>query len=92
MYMSKSITVRVDETIKKRAEETLDEIGLNMSTYIISSLKALVREQKIPFELTTKQQANEDYIAKLDDSIAQAERGEVVMYTKSQMRAMENSQ
>jgi len=90
--MSKSITVRVDETIKKRAEETLDEIGLNMSTYIISSLKALVREQKIPFELTTKQQANEDYIAKLDDSIAQAERGEVVMYTKSQMRAMENSQ
>jgi len=88
--MSKAITVRVDETIKRRAEETLDEIGLNMTTYIISSLKALVREQRIPFELTTKQQANAEYISKLDESIAQAERGEVVMYNKTQMRAMEN--
>jgi DNA-damage-inducible protein J len=91
-HMSKAITIRVDETIKQRAEETLDEIGLNMTTYIVSSLKALVREQKVPFELTTKQQNNADYIAKLDDSIAQAERGEMVMYTKAQMRAMEKTQ
>lgn len=40
-------------------------------------------------ELTIKKQANADYIAKLDDSIKQAERGEVVMYTKEQMRVME---
>ncbi|MCL2603365.1 MAG: type II toxin-antitoxin system RelB/DinJ family antitoxin [Defluviitaleaceae bacterium] len=89
--MSRAITVRVDENVKKHAEETLEEIGLNMTTYIISSLKALVREQKVPFELTTKQQANVEYLAKLDESIAQAERGEVVMYTKEQMRAMEKS-
>jgi len=38
----------------------------------VGDLKALVREQKIPFELTTTQQANADYIAKLDDSIARA--------------------
>ena len=87
--MSRAITVRVDENVKKRAEEILDKIGLNMTTYIVSSLKALVREQKVPFELTTKQQANVAYLAKLDESIAQAERGEVVMYTKDQMRAME---
>ncbi|MCL2388552.1 MAG: type II toxin-antitoxin system RelB/DinJ family antitoxin [Defluviitaleaceae bacterium] len=89
--MSKAITIRVDEITKRRAEETLDEIGLNMTTYIISSLKALIREQKIPFELTTKQQANANYIAKLDESIAQAERGDVVVYTKAQMRAMEKA-
>ena len=90
--MSKAITVRVDESIKRHAEETLDEIGLNMTAYIVSSLKALVREQKVPFELTTKHQANAEYIAKLNESIAQAERGEVVMYTKAQMRAMEKVQ
>jgi DNA-damage-inducible protein J len=89
IYMSSAITVRVDENVKKRAEETLDEIGLNMTTYIVSSLKALVREQKVPFELSTKQQANAAYFAKLDESIAHAERGEVVMHTKEQMRAME---
>ena len=32
---------------------------------------------------------NADYISKLNDSIAQADRGEVVMYTKEQMHAME---
>jgi DNA-damage-inducible protein J len=87
--MQEAITIEIDNTIKKRAEETLDEIGLNMTTYIVSSIKALIREQKIPFELTTKNRLSEAYFAKLDESIAQAERGEVVMYTKEKMREME---
>jgi predicted transcriptional regulator len=48
-------------------------------------------KKRVNFELTTKQQANAAYLAKLDESIAQAERGEVVMYTKEQMRALEKS-
>ena len=51
--MSKSIAIRIDDELKLQAEKTLDEIGLNMTTYVISSLKALVREQGVPFELTT---------------------------------------
>ena len=89
--MSRAITVRIDENVKQQAEDMLNEIGLNMTTYINSSLRALVREKKVPFELTTIQQANNEYLAKLDESIAQAERGEVVMYTKEQMRAIEKS-
>jgi len=87
--MSRAITVRVDDLVKKQAEETLEEIGLNMSTYINSSLRALIRERKIPFELTTKQQANAKYLEKLDESIAEVERGEIVEYTKEQMRSLE---
>jgi len=86
--MSKAITVRVDEAIKHQADEMLNEIGLNMSTYINSSLRALVRERKIPFELTTKHQANDDYLAKLNESMAQAERGEVVKYTMEELKAL----
>ena len=52
--MSKSIAIRVDDELKEQAETMLDEIGLNMTTYVISSLKALVREQKVPFELTAR--------------------------------------
>ena len=88
--MSKAITLRIDETVKKQAEEILEEIGLNMTTYITSSLKALVREKKVPFELKTKEQANVEYLSKLDESIAEARRGEVVVYTKEQMRAMDS--
>ena len=86
--MSKTITIRIDEVVKQQAEETLSEIGLNMSTYINSSLRALVREKKVPFEMTTKQQANSDYLAKLDYSIAQAERGEVVQYTMNELKSL----
>ena len=66
--MSKSIAIRIDDELKRQAEETLNEIGLNMTTYIISSLKALVREHGVPFELTTKQLTNEKYLAKPDDA------------------------
>ena len=44
--MSKAITVRIDESVKQQAEDMLNEIGLNMTTYINSSLRALVREKK----------------------------------------------
>lgn len=67
--MSKSIAIRVDDELKQQAETTLDEIGLNMTTYIISSLKALVREQRVPFELTARQRKNEQYLSKLDDAM-----------------------
>jgi len=86
--MSKTITIRVDDTVKQQAEDMLSEIGLNMSTYINSSLRALVREKKVPFEMTTKQQANSEYLVKLDYSLAQAERGEVVMYTMNELKSL----
>ena len=66
--MPKTVAIRIDDELKQQAEQTLDEIGLTMTTYVISSLKALVREQGVPFELTTKQRVNEQYLSKLDDA------------------------
>jgi antitoxin component of RelBE/YafQ-DinJ toxin-antitoxin module len=59
-----------------------------MTTYINSNLRALVREKKIPFELTTKQQSNAEYLTNLDESIAQAERGEIVKYTMEELKSL----
>jgi len=67
--MSKAVAIRIDDELKQQAEQALDEIGLNMTTYITSSLKALVREQRVPFELVTKQRTNEAYLTKLDDAM-----------------------
>ena len=78
--MTKSVTMIIDDNLKQKAEEILEEIGLNMTTYFTSSLKALVRERKVPFELTTKQQANADYLAKLDKSIDEARTGKAYQY------------
>ena len=46
------ISLRVDDEIKRNAERTLNEIGLSMSTAINIFLKTVVRENRIPFELS----------------------------------------
>lgn len=46
------ISFRIDDEIKRNAERTLDDIGLSMSTAINLFLKTVVRENRIPFELT----------------------------------------
>lgn len=46
-----SITIRMDEDLKRRAEALFAEIGMNMTTAFTVFAKAAVRQQKIPFEL-----------------------------------------
>ena len=46
------ISLRVDDDIKRRAEEALDDIGLSMSAAINVFLKKVARERRIPFELS----------------------------------------
>ena len=41
------------------------------------------------FNRRDKALKNAEYLTSLNESIKQAERGEIVMYTKEQMRAME---
>ena len=78
--MTRAVTMRIDDKLKKQADETLEEIGLNMTVYLTSSLKALIREKKVPFELTTTQQANTEYLAKLDTSVEEAKNGEAYQF------------
>ena len=46
-----SVTIRMDENLKKQAEVLFDEMGLNMTTAITMFTKAVVRQHKIPFEI-----------------------------------------
>lgn len=47
-----SVTIRMDENLKKQAEALFDEMGLNMTTAITIFTKAVVRQKKIPFEIS----------------------------------------
>jgi addiction module RelB/DinJ family antitoxin len=67
----KAITFRVDGITKEQAEKMLDEMGMNMTAYLASSLKALVRERRVPFDMVTQEYlADHIILAKL----AEAER------------------
>ncbi len=47
-----NVTIRMDEELKKQAEDLFSALGLNMTTALISFIKQSVREQRIPFILS----------------------------------------
>lgn len=46
------ISLRVDDDVKRGAEQALNDIGLSMSTAINVFLRKVAREKRIPFELS----------------------------------------
>ncbi len=74
-----SVTIRMDESLKKQAEKLFEEMGLNMTTAFTIFTKAVVREQKIPFEITVDPFYSDSNQAHLKKSIARlnARKGKV---------------
>ena len=46
-----TISIRVDENLKRNFDELCNEIGLSNSAAVTIFMKAAVREKRIPFEL-----------------------------------------
>ncbi|MBQ8132917.1 MAG: type II toxin-antitoxin system RelB/DinJ family antitoxin [Clostridia bacterium] len=61
-----NLNVRVDETLKKNAEELLSDLGMNMSTAINVFLRQVVRVHGIPFEIKSEI-PNAETMAALED-------------------------
>ncbi len=47
-----TITIRMDENLKKQAEILFEDMGLNMTTAFTMFTKAVVHQNKIPFEIS----------------------------------------
>ncbi|GEQ23276.1 DNA-damage-inducible protein J [Clostridium butyricum] len=54
--MSKTINVniRMDEELKKQAEQLFNELGMNMTTAFNVFIRQAIRTGGIPFEVTTR--------------------------------------
>ena len=48
---STNVSIRMDEELKKQAEELFSDLGLNFTTAITTFVKQSVREQRIPFSI-----------------------------------------
>lgn len=72
------ISLRVDDEVKKNAEQTLNDIGLSMSTAINIFLKTVAREKRIPFELSADPFYSESNMAHLRRGIAALNAGKGV--------------
>ncbi len=54
--MSATVSTRIDQKTKDQANLILDSLGLDMSTAINIYLKQIVIQNKIPFEITMRNQ------------------------------------
>ena len=52
--MSSTITVRVDEAVKKEANDIFKEVGLDMSSAINVYLRQVIKNKGIPFALSAE--------------------------------------
>lgn len=69
------ITVKIDDDVKKDAEEVLNEIGMPMTTAVTIFLKTVARERRIPFEITTDPFYSEYNIRYLEQKMAAYKTG-----------------
>ncbi len=61
-----NLNIRIDEDLKKRAEEIFTELGLNMSTALTVFLRQTVRTNGIPFEMRLET-PNDETLAAMED-------------------------
>lgn len=71
------ISLRIDDDVKRGAEETFNEIGLSMSTAINVFLKKVARERRIPFELSADPFYSESNIRYLEKKVADYKAGKL---------------
>ena len=73
-----TLSMRVDETLKKNFDSICDDFGFTSTAAITVFMKTVVRERRIPFEIkaSTKEQINKDALAAfLEMRAAAAEAG-----------------
>ena len=68
-----TVSVRMDDTLKKEFDEVCNELGLSMTTAITMLAKKMTREKRLPFEVSIDPFYSDENMARLRKSIAQME-------------------
>jgi len=73
------VNIRIDDSLKERADFLLDELGLNMTTAINIFVRQVVRQGRIPFDITihTDPFYSDSNMHALRQSIADADAGKL---------------
>jgi DNA-damage-inducible protein J len=73
--MSSTITIRMNEKLKKQSEQVFKDMGLNMTVAFTIFAKTVVRLGKIPFEISSDPFYSEINQTRLRKSIADLNAG-----------------
>lgn len=72
-----NINIRMDEELKKQFDAFCSEVGMSMTTAICVFAKTVVRQRKIPFEISAETDPfySESNISYLEKVISDIEKG-----------------
>ena len=73
------INLRIDDTIKKNAEQACSDMGLSLSAAIAIYLKKLGSERRIPFEITADLFYSKQNMERLNQSIQNVKEGKTTL-------------
>ena len=85
-----TITVRLDDKLKKNFADTCEELGMDMTTAFTIFAKKVSREKKIPFEVSVDPFYSESNMKALYEAKKRMESGRGVAKTMEDLEAMEN--
>ena len=88
-----TLNVRMDKGVKSEFDTFCVNVGLNASVAVNMFVKSVLRERKIPFEITDESDPfySESNMRALRESIAQFEEGKVIEKTMDELESMENA-
>lgn len=84
------INLRIDEEIKKSMEETCKELGITMSAAFNIFARKLVREKRIPFDVSIDPFYTDSNIKAIQESIEQLRKGQTITKTLEELKEMED--
>ena len=76
--MMAQISLRIEDDVKKKAEQACADIGMSLSTAINIYLKKLGRERRIPFEVSVDPFYSESNMAHLHRGVEALNAGKGV--------------
>lgn len=68
-----TVSVRMDEALKRDFDNICNDLGLSMTTAVIMLAKKMTREKRIPFEVSVDPFYSVENMARLRRSVAQME-------------------
>ena len=81
-----NVNIRMDKDLKESADILFNRMGFNMTTAINTFVRQCLREESIPFQI----KPYNDYKAKIESSMRQADEGKLVSFTLAELEALED--
>lgn len=85
-----TISVRMDDNLKKDFDSICNELGLSMTTAVTLLAKKMTREKRLPFEVSLDPFYSASNMAALNVSIDEMRQGKTVTKTLDELEGLAN--